>query len=226
MKKTVFILLMFCIMVDSSLARPINAPRTKKGTKALLFSLAGLDQLAAPNYNSANLPPEYMLGIGGKYFIADGSALRLSFGFGTRNAKTPGTGAPGPNFYEIKQSSTAISVSPAYLRTIAKNGSATAYIGGQLTYGTFSSTTENPNLPITKVKDSSTVFSLAALAGAEWFAWSSIAFGFEYHLAYTSSSGTHEATTGGSTTITDAPSTTSFTLASASSANLTIGFYW
>ena len=218
MKQMMMVLVTLCFVANISLAGDDATPKTRSGDKAWLFTLSGLGNLGAGSF---------MGGVGGKYYISDGNAIRVALGFGTATTTTKYTGAPSANFADIKQSATAFSISPGFLHNLTTSGPVVAYVGAQMSFGTSSTTTENPGFVANnKIKDTNTLFGVAGIAGVEWFAWSVVTLGAEYQLAYFSSSGTHEITTGATTTSTDAPSTSGFGIGSASSANLTVAVYW
>lgn len=218
MKKILFAVVAICMLANLAFAGDDNMPKTKDGDKAWMFSMGGLAFLSAGNYNG---------GVGGKYYLSDGNALRLALGFGTTSTTTKYTGPADPTRADIKNSGTAFSVSPAYLHSITSSGPINAYIGLEAGIGIGSNTVENPGfVNNNKNKTSSTTIMGAALAGVEWFPWSNISFGAEYQLGYSTTSGTNETTVAGTTTSTDAPSTNSFALGSVSAGNLTLSVYW
>ena len=217
--KIVFILLcVVCLMANIAIAGDDNTPKTKEGDKAWLFSLGGLSDLSAGNFNG---------GVGGKYYVSDGNAVRLSLGFANSNTTIKYTGPVDPTRADEKISGTAFSLVPAFLHSFTPNGPINAYLGIQAGFGWGSFTDENPGfVNNNKTKNSSTTFIVGGVAGVEWFAWSNVSFGAEYQLVYTNVSGTREVTIGGTTTSTDLPSTNAVTLGSSSSGNLTLSVYW
>jgi opacity protein-like surface antigen len=218
MKKALAVLVCTLIVGGLAYAGDNSMPKQKSGDKAFLFTLNGLSNIGAGSYQG---------GVGGLYYVSDGNAIRLSLGFGTSTTTTKYTGTANPNFADQKVSTMSFSIMPAFIHDISISGAVQAYIGGQLMFGTSSTTTENVNFAAnTKVKDSETFFGIAGLAGVEWFAWDNISLAAEYVLGYQTSSGTHETTNGGTTTSTDAPTTTGFGMGSASSANLTVAIYF
>ncbi len=217
MKQLLLTILAVIVVANIAFAGDDAMPKSKSGDKAVLFTLNGLSNLGAGNFQG---------GIGGKYYISDGNALRLGLGFGTNSTTTKYNGAPGTGS-DIKGSNTAFSFSPAFLHNLNTSGPVVAYIGAQVSFVSTSSTTENPGFVTNnKVHDSGTIFGIAGIFGVEWFAWNNISLAAEYQLAYASGSGTHENTVGGTTTTTDAPSTSGFGIGSTSGANFTVAIFW
>lgn len=218
MKKILFAVLAICLLANLAMAGDDNTPKTKDGDKAWLFTLGGLSNLSAGNFNG---------GVGGKCYISDGNAIRLSLGFSTTNVTTKYTGPVDPTRADNKVSGTGFSIVPAYLHSLTSNGPVNAYIGFQAGIGWTSATNENPGfVNNNKNKTSTTTIVAAGVAGVEWFAWSNVSFGAEYQLGYGTTSGTNEVTVGGTTTSTDTPSVNSFSLTSVSGGNLTLSVYW
>jgi opacity protein-like surface antigen len=217
MKKFLFVLFAVMLLVQLASAGDDSNPKSKSGDKAWLFTLNGLSNLGAGNF---------MGGVGGKYYISDGNSLRIGLGFATSTTTTKYTGAPGGGS-DQKVTGTGFSITPGFIHNINSSGPVLAYIGAQVSLGTGSATNENPGFVTNnKIHDSNTTFGVAGIAGVEWFAWNNISLAAEYQLAYTSTSGTHEVTVGGTTTSTDNPTTNGFGLGSASGANLTLAVFW
>lgn len=217
MKKLLFVIVAVVIITNLAFAGDENTPKTKVDDKAWLFSLGGLSNLSAGNF---------MGGVGGKYYISDKNAIRLSLGFVSTNTTIKYTGAAGTGSDE-KISGTGFSLAPAYLHVLSADGPVAPYIGVQFSLALGSTTDENPGfVSNNKIKNSSTTFGVAGVAGVEWFPWQNISFGAEYQLGYATTSGTRDVTVGGTTTSTDLPSTNVFAAGSASSANLTVAVYW
>jgi opacity protein-like surface antigen len=217
MKTLILLLCAACLIANIAIAGDDNTPKTKDGDKAWLFSLGGLSNLSAGNFDG---------GVGGKYYISEGNAVRLALGFGNSSTtiKYPGSTS---GFSDEKVTGTSISVSPAYLHSVSTSGPVQAYFGFGASFAWGSLTDENPNfVNNNKDKISSTTFGVQGIAGVEWFAWSNVSFGAEYQLGYATTSGTVETTAGGTTTSHDTPTNNTFSLGSASSANLTLSVYW
>jgi len=218
-----FILVLFALVIVANLAfsGDDSIPKSKLGDKAVLFTLAGFDDFGATSY---------MGGLGGKYYISDGNAIRASLGFFTSSTTTkPPLGSPAGTPDEVASSSTFI-ITPGFLHGINQTGPVIAYIGGEFIYATTSTTVENPgNVANTKDHTSSTAFGVAGIFGVEWFAWNNISLGAEYLLAYTSTSGSTETTAGGTTTTVDDPTTTAFSLGGTSlvpGVSFTLAVFW
>jgi opacity protein-like surface antigen len=221
MKQLFLVLIALAIIANLAFAGDDSIPKSKSGDKAVLFTLSGLSNLGAASY---------MGGLGGKYYISDGNAIRASLGFGTSTTTTkPPAGSPA-GAVDQKSSSSAFIIAPAFLHNINANGPVLAYIGGEFAYIMTSTTVENPGFVANNKNHSSTTgFGVAGIFGVEWFAWNNISLSAEYVLAYTSSSGTTETTVGGTTTTVDNPSTTTFAIGQTGiipTINFTLAVFW
>lgn len=220
MKKVIFALLAMFILANLALAGDENTPKTKEGDKAWLFTLGGFSNLGAGNFQG---------GVGYKWYLNDGNAIRIGLGFGMQNTTDKYQGPANVAFADRKISTTGFSISPGYLHSMAISGPINAYIGGQVSYAMVTSTDENPGYNAGyKNKETTSAFGIAALAGVEWFAWSNISFGAEYQLGFVSTSGTFENTvpSPGTSTSGDSPSTTAVGISSVTGGNLTLSVYW
>jgi opacity protein-like surface antigen len=222
MKRLLLALFVLTIFVNLAFAGDDSVPKSKSGDKAFLFTLSGLSNLGATSY---------MGGLGGKYYISDGNAIRASLGYATSTTTTKTTAGAGTS--DEKQTGTTFIIAPAFIHNINANGPVLAYVGGEFIYLSSSSTTESPApafAPNVKNHVSTTGFGIAGIAGVEWFAWNNISLSAEYILAYTSTSGTTENTNAaGTTTTTDNPSTTTFVLGTTGiipTVNFTLAVFW
>jgi len=213
------VVLVLCVAVQLSMAED-SKPMTKVGDKALLFTLGGLGNLSAGNYQG---------GLGFQYYFANKLALRAALGFTMSdvtvkdNVVPPAT--PGP---DQKTSTMGFPIAVGIRYNLAQSNAVVAYTGGQVSFSTTSTTVDNPNhsTTTTKNKTTSTVFGVGVFFGVEWFAWNNISIGGEYQLGFSSTSGKTEVTTNGTTSSFDAPSTTNFNLGSVNAANLTVSVYF
>ncbi len=226
MKKLLFVIVAVVIITNLAFAGDENTPTTKSGDKALLFNLGGLSFLTAGNFT----PTSFLSGVGGKYYISEGNAIRLALGFNNASTTIKNTTIPTPagQSSERKETGTSFSIAPAFLHVLPISGSVAPYIGAQIAWTT-NSLTREPGANFvnnSKFKSSTTVIGVAGLLGVEWFAWSNISFGAEYQLGYFSTSGSDESTNAGTTTTVDHNSVTSTSISSASSGNLTVSVYW
>jgi len=154
------------VIVGVSYAGDSPAAKTKAGDKGLIFTLYGLNNLGAGEFNG---------GIGGKYFFMDNHAVRFGIGFLTGSEEDPAGN---------KDEASAFSIYPAYLFHFATPNSVTAYTGIEVGFVT-GSTEYKPALG-TSSKSSTTMFSIGVLLGVEWFAWEHVSLGAEYQLGYMS----------------------------------------
>ena len=191
MKKVVFILTAVLVLVNFALAGDDAKPMTKMGDRAWMFTLSGLSALGAGNYWG---------GVGGKYYFQDDMALRAGVGFSTTNNPDPAT---DPTDWNI-----AAGVQYNY----ATNNAVTAYVGGMVGYWS------QDKHALSSANWTS--FSLAGLAGVEWFPWNNIGFQAEYQLGFMSKS--PKDPPAGATT----DATSSVSLGSVNGSNLTVSVYF
>ena len=220
MKKVALVLMAIVMLTSVVLAGEENTPKTKSGDRAWLFNVEGLSNWGAGNYNG---------GVGGKMYISDGTAIRLSLGFANSSTTRKNLRSPIPvgQTAEEKITGTSFSVYPAILYNLASSTTIVPYIGGQvgLTWGKVD--IDNPDFEANaKWNTSSTTFGLAGLLGVEWFAWTNVSVGAEYRLGFSSTSSKSETTEGGITSTTNDFTSTNFSLGSASSTALTVSVYW
>ncbi len=224
---TLFVVSFLCGSAFASDAKPM----TKQGDAALLFSLGGLSNLSAGNFEG---------GLGLKYYLLRNVALRVGLGFSSASQtfKNPAVGPLPPTVLgESKYTSTTFSIAPGVTYNFATSNSVVAYVGGQVYFamtsreqdGTTSGNIPNPNPGYTsgqKIKISTTDIGVGALVGVEWFAWENVSFGAEYAFGFLSNPGKTEVTAGGTTASTDAPTLTTITLTSINSGELTLSVYF
>jgi hypothetical protein len=230
MKRIMLTLLAVSVLCANVFASDTK-PMTKQGDTALLFTLGGLSNLAAGNFQG---------GLGLKYFILRNVAIRLGLGFSSSSEKfkNPAVGPLPPTVLgESKYTATTFSIAPGVVYDFATSGSVVAYVGGQVYFattsreqdGTTSGNIPNPNPSYTsgqKIKISTTDIGVGALVGVEWFAWDNISFGAEYGFGFLTNSGKTEVTAGNTTTSTDSPTFTTISLTSLSGGNLTLAVYF
>ncbi|OYV85654.1 MAG: hypothetical protein B7Z63_05180, partial [Ignavibacteriae bacterium 37-53-5] len=82
MKHTLLILISALVLLGAEETHAQTLNIAKQGDKAVLFNFVGLSTLSLNAYQG---------GIGGKYFIADGMAIRAMLLFGIDNRTTSGT---------------------------------------------------------------------------------------------------------------------------------------
>ncbi len=158
------------------LAVPIAGAQPLKvasaGDKALLFNFSGLGTL--------NLG-EYQGGIGGKYFLSNGMAVRGMLLLGVNN--TTNKGSAGFTDATDNIFSFGLGAGLEYHLPIAS--SVSPYLGGALTFTT-SSEKYTPSVftggTATTAKTSATSFGIGAIGGVEYFFNQNISLSAEYQF--------------------------------------------
>ncbi len=159
MKKAILVVMALLLVVSFAFSQDTQ-PKTKSGNFAWLFSLGGLSNLSAGNYNG---------GVGAKYYLQDDLALRGGLSFSS--ASYPG--------YEQNPSSFGINAGLMY--NWATAGAVVGYIGAQGSY------TSSKEALAVGTSDAATEFGIGAVSGFEWFPYNQISFSGEYQLMFTSS---------------------------------------
>lgn len=226
MKKLLAVVLVLTVTLGTAVAADNSKPITKAGSTALMFDLGGLANLSAGNYQG---------GLGIKYYISNGFAVRgaLSFGMTSTTTKNPADPVPTTQLSESKLSSLSFTVAPGIQYNVATSAAVVAYVGAQVSF-TMSSVEREGNANGTglgftkdnKYKQSSSIFGAAAFVGVEWFAWDNISLAGEYRFGFSSSTGKEESSNATTSVTEDAPSTTSFGLGSGNAAALTLSVYF
>lgn len=228
MKRLVAVLLVLALVCGSVLAADSAKPITKAGSKALMFDLGGLAALSANNYQG---------GLGLKYYISNGFAVRVALGFNlsSETTKNPSTVVPLPatQLSESKLSSMSFTIAPGIQYDLVTTNAVVAYVGGQVSFTSSNQerTGNNAGFGVNFTKDnsfksSSTVFGAAAFIGVEWFAWESLSLAGEYRFGFSTSSGKTESSSPTASASQDAPSSTAFGINSGNGANLTLSVYF
>lgn len=137
--------------------------RTGKGTKALLFEFNGLNQLGVGGVNG---------GIGFRYYMQDGMALRPSVNFTWVSADQDTSGN--------QLTTTGVGGSLAIEKHLAAIGPVSPYLG--IGAGVNYSKVEND---LAMTEDKATSFSAFVPVGFEWAFAQGITLGGEYNLGYT-----------------------------------------
>jgi opacity protein-like surface antigen len=229
MKRIMFTLFAISVLCGSTFAADAK-PMTKQGDKALLFTLGGLSNLSAGDFEG---------GLGLKYYFLKNVALRLGLGFSSSSQKFKNAAIPLPptQLGESKYTATTFSVAPAVIYDFATSNSVAAYVGGQVYFATTSREQEgttSANIPNAnpsyntgeKRTITTTDIAVGALVGVEWFAWENVSLGAEYGFGFLTNSGKTEVTAGGTTASTDSPTMTTISLTSINSGNLTLSVYF
>lgn len=157
MKKIAIVLVAVLLVANVVSAQDVTA-KTKKGDRAWMFTLNGLDNLGAG---------DYMQGVGLRYYFQDMMAIRAGIGFSTASVS-------GASDNPMK-----FSLNAGLQYDYAVNGPVVAYVGGLLAFSS-----DNPAGPT----DATTTFGVAGVAGVEWFPWSNVSLSPEYQLAFSSMS--------------------------------------
>jgi hypothetical protein len=226
MKHLIALLLVLALVCGSVLAADTAKPITKAGSKALMFDLGGLANLSAGNYEG---------GLGLKYYISNGFAVRLGLGFGmtSETTKNPATTVPANQLSESKLSGMSFSIAPGIQYNLVTTNAVVAYAGAQVSFTSSNQerTGNNAGMGVgftqgSSYKTSSSIFGAAAFIGVEWFAWENISLAGEYRFGFSTSSGKTESSSTTASASQDAPSSTSFGIGSANGANLTLAVYF
>ncbi len=206
MYRLVAFFVMGLITISTTYANGDTTVRYKEGSTAMLFTLNGLGNLGADNYQG---------GIGANHYISNDIALRVGLGFGLNSSTVSQNDGTGE---EVSKSST-IPVSPGIRFNLAHNRNIVMYTGGMVNLGLTngSSTVDGSETS----SSSSTEIGAGVFAGAEFFPWENVALGLEYLLGFSTSSGS--TTTGGVES--NLPSNTDIEL-SLSTLQFTLSFYF
>jgi len=193
MKRPVSLLLVAAAAFTMASAQDV---RNKEGDLGLLFTLNGLGNLTAGEYNG---------GAGAQWYLANDLALRLGLGFASSSV---GNNADP----ETTTSGMAVNIAPGIRLNLANNSNVIGYVGGQVMLGIGSSKSETAGSNNTT--ESSTMgVGVGAFLGAEWFPWKNVSIGVEYGLGFMTSSSTNK----NAGTETDGPLTTTIYLGAPSS---------
>ena len=165
------------------------SPDITTGSKAVLFTISGLDGLGAGAYNA---------GIGGKYYLMNPIALRASLAFSATSQKVPTTAASGGTDGSQSGMMFGISAGAEYHLSFAR---VTPYAGGLLSFFNVSNKVVSPinvaNGPKTTTTNSSGLtglgvlgyvpqksFVLGGIGGVEFFITKEVSLGAEYQLGW------------------------------------------
>jgi outer membrane protein W len=215
MKHSIAILCIVALTTGMAVAQESTVKGTKAGDKALLFTLKGLSTLGAGDFGG---------GCGFRYHFTGNMAVRLGLGFGMNSSTEKA--AAGTAGVDDKTTETSFSFAPALEYYIVHTSSVSGYLGVEAFFSMDSKTHEGiGHVDGVKTENSSSTVGAALLLGAEWFPWTGIGLGAEYHLHFMTSSGTSKATTNNVTVETDLPSETMIGLGSANSAAFTLSIY-
>jgi hypothetical protein len=173
---------------------------TNQGTHSLNFLMNGLGTFGVSGFPSGSSNGSWMYGFGGSYFVATDMAIRAGVAFNRWNENQTTTGG------ETDETFLQFGIAPALLWYCVGEGAVSGYWGPTVMFGM--SSDENKFTPTSGTGSSSkqtyTDFGFGFVMGAQWWAWSQVAFNAEYVLAYNTSSSKFES--GGSST--DGPTET------------------
>lgn len=186
--------LAFAVAVVTAIASSVAGAQTlnvaSAGDKAVLFNFTGLSTLNLGAYDG---------GIGGKYFIRDGVAVRGMLLFGVDNTTTKGAAG----MTDAKDNKFALGLEGGLEYHLPLSSRVSPYAGGGIYFMT-SAETRTLTVPIgaaaISTKNTSTTFGLGGIAGVEYFFNSNISLAAEYQLGLalsnTSNPGTRELSIG------------------------------
>lgn len=176
---------------DKDMIRPI----TKQGSTAFMFELGGIGTF---NFGGPGIMPGISNAAGAEYYIADGTSLFVLAGFNT----TSGSDSIASTV-SAKRSYTNFGIGAGVQLHCRPLWQTSPYWGGMIAFG--SSSTDDGQSGNAENKSSNSSFSIAALAGFDWYFTHGLALGGEMHLGFTSSSAS---STGEGTTINEQGSST------------------
>lgn len=147
MRRFMFLLaVIFLVGASSSQSQTMRA--AAQGEKALLFNFVGLNALSLNAYQG---------GIGAKYFLSDGLALRGLLLFGIDNKTVSTTPEATDNLFTF-------GIGGAIEYHLPISSSVSPYVGGGLQFMTTSETINSGSF-----KTTGTTFGIGALMGVEYF---------------------------------------------------------
>ncbi len=159
-----------------------------EGSKAILFSFSGLDNLNANAFNG---------GIGGKYFLTKNLAIRLGVELESNTVTIPHNADSTETGKDGEDSDFTFGIVAAVEWHLTDNR-VSPYIGGGVGYssssgeyypaGTWPESYTGPIVRRTTELSGAGIFAVFGLAGVEVFLTQEISLAAEYHLAYISSS--------------------------------------
>ncbi|HEY9167525.1 MAG TPA: porin family protein [Candidatus Kryptonia bacterium] len=169
------ILLAVIFLVGASSVQSQTLRVGAQGQKALLFNFVGLNAL---NLGAYSTYVNQSAGIGAKYFLSDGVAVRGLLLFGINNHTTSTTP-------EVSDNKFSFGIGGALEYHLPISSSVSPYVGGGLQFMTSTETT-NP----ASFKTTQSMFGVGALMGVEYFFNQSISLGAEYQFGLTTGSAT------------------------------------
>jgi opacity protein-like surface antigen len=200
--KRVLIAVGFCLIHGLAFAQV--TPNLQSGSKALLFSFAGLDNLNANSFNG---------GIGGKYYLSPTMAARGGIQFVSASRDIPANPGPGQTAQDGEISATTLGLNGA-IEVHSGSGRVSPFLGAGIAFSTTS--TENkqvnfgPSSEQRVIKNdragetingnsflAGTRFDVFGLLGAEFFIVKELSLAAEYRFGFSKISGKDEEDTQG-----------------------------
>jgi opacity protein-like surface antigen len=192
-----FVACVICLLFVASMAQAA-AVETTAGTKAMVFRFSGLSNLGLSGYSSlldlGDLDVPANVGVGVRYYISDGLAIRPGLDIGMASTKTKGQGG----FTDAKTSGSVIGLSVAVEKHLPGPASVSPYMGAGAGFMMAKVTVEPsrflPSDPGDELKttDKATMFNVFGMLGFEWGFTESLTLGGEYRLGLNSASGSTE----------------------------------
>lgn len=178
MKKSIIIIAMFVFTALNTFAQKNSILSNEQGQHALLFSLSGLDNLGAANFQG---------GCGYQYYIIENLAVRASISASNEETITYPT---KDNAIKTDKEVSSIRFSPGIKYGFSSSSSILGYVGAEFQYSIFN---EKLNVveqgDITNQENTKNDLALGLFLGAEWFAWENVSLSAEYKFHYSVSSG-------------------------------------
>lgn len=170
--------------ITGSVAEAQTFNVTSQGNKAVLFNFSGLSNLGLGAYDG---------GIGGKYYISDGLAVRGMLNLLVNNQTTKGAA----NFTDATDNTFGFGLGAGLEYHLPLASKVSPYFGGVLSFMTTAETI-TPSVftgtVATSTKTTSTGFGLGALMGVEYFFNQNISLAAEYQFGLLYDSRTNPST--------------------------------
>ncbi len=215
MKIVIICFLSLLLTVSISTAKDDTGYRAKEGDQALLFSLQGLDNLSAGDFNG---------GLGYQYYFMNHTAFRFSLGL---NYNQENKDKPDETYAkDYSKKDLTFIMMPGIRYNFGTSSNVLGYMGTEAIFQLSSQTVESNSISFLdqSSETKSTNFGLGFFLGAEWFAFKNVSLSAEYNFRFLFGSSETTQTTLTTTTTTEAPST--FQTGINSSAYFTISFYF
>lgn len=191
MKKMIAVLSLFLIGATLTMAQ-VNAnydgpkPEVREGSKSFVFRYTPFQSNFDPAYvSTASVYPDNIIdlyGAGFRYFVTDQIAVALGLNFGTGSTTQEFTNGDKD---ELSVTTFGVSVDGNYhLKALY---SVSPYVGVNLNFGTYSSTSEQTVNTVTdKIEYSGTGFGAGINFGFDWYFTEGLSLGGKYTLGFKS----------------------------------------